>query len=128
VNDDVEVDKGLTSDKPGSPSLSPFFWLRDDEEGGTAESLSESLLLDTPLRHNAPTFSDIKDSDEENHHNMTPNVSSSGHFCFSVCCLKYCAHWIYISCRAKLRIQRSLIVKFLNGAKYLAPLSCVLLQ
>jgi BRCA1-associated RING domain protein 1 len=33
VNDDVEEDKGLTSDKPGSPSLSPFFWLRNDEEG-----------------------------------------------------------------------------------------------
>jgi BRCA1-associated RING domain protein 1 len=52
------------------------------KKGGTAETLSESLLLGTPLRHNAPTFSDMKDSDEENHHSMTPNVSSSGHLCF----------------------------------------------
>ncbi|TVU20642.1 hypothetical protein EJB05_36857 [Eragrostis curvula] len=75
-NGDVEenTDKDLTSDKPGSPSLSPFFWLRDEEEeGGTAETFSEPLSLDTPLRHNAPTFSDIKDSDDENPCNMTPN-------------------------------------------------------
>jgi hypothetical protein len=92
VNDDVEEDKALTSDEPGSPSLSPFFWLRDDEERGTAETLSEPLSLDTPLRHNAPTFSDIFGSDEENHHNMTPNVSSYDHFCFSVYHLTLCAY------------------------------------
>ncbi|KAK3135120.1 hypothetical protein QOZ80_5BG0414820 [Eleusine coracana subsp. coracana] len=73
VNGDVEEDKALTSDKPGSPTLSPFFWLRDEEEGATAETFSEPLSLDTPLRHNAPTFSDIQDSDDENPHNMTPN-------------------------------------------------------
>ncbi|GJM89024.1 hypothetical protein PR202_ga05620 [Eleusine coracana subsp. coracana] len=74
VNGDVEEDKALTSDKPGSPTLSPFFWLRDEEEeGATAETFSEPLSLDTPLCHNAPTFSDIQDSDDENPHNMTPN-------------------------------------------------------
>lgn len=76
-NRDVDKDKTLNSDIPESPSLSPFFWLREEEEneGGTAETLSEPLSLDTPLRHNAPTFSDIKDSDDERPNNMTPNVS-----------------------------------------------------
>ncbi|KAL6609684.1 hypothetical protein ACP70R_039653 [Stipagrostis hirtigluma subsp. patula] len=75
-NGEVEEDKdkALASDEPGSPSLSPFFWLREEkEEGCTAETLSEPLSLDTPLRHNAPTFSDIKDSDDEVPHGMTPN-------------------------------------------------------
>lgn len=73
LSGDVEEgkDKALTSDRPESPSLSPFFWLRG--EGGTAETLSDPLSLDTPLRHNAPTFSDIKDSDDETPINMTPN-------------------------------------------------------
>ncbi|OEL22371.1 Protein BREAST CANCER SUSCEPTIBILITY 1-like protein [Dichanthelium oligosanthes] len=77
LNGDAEGDKNktLNSDRPESPSLSPFFWLREqeEEEGGTAETLSEPLSLDTPLRHNAPTFSDIKDSDDEIPNNMTPN-------------------------------------------------------
>ncbi|CAL4902328.1 unnamed protein product [Urochloa decumbens] len=76
LNGDAEEDKTrtLNSDRPESPSLSPFFWLREEEEeGGTAGSLSEPLSLDTPLRHNAPTFSDIKDSDDEIPNNMTPN-------------------------------------------------------
>ncbi|CAN6327654.1 unnamed protein product [Urochloa humidicola] len=77
LNGDAEEDKTKTSnsDRPEIPSLSPFFWLREEEEeeGGTAGSLSEPLSLDTPLRHNAPTFSDIKDSDDEITNNMTPN-------------------------------------------------------
>ncbi|KAF0925258.1 hypothetical protein E2562_015971 [Oryza meyeriana var. granulata] len=75
-NDHVEEGKyAVTSAQPGSPSLSPFFWLRDQEEevGCTAETLSETLSLDTPLRHNAPSFSDIKDSDDEIPFNTTPN-------------------------------------------------------
>nr|CAB3461012.1 unnamed protein product [Digitaria exilis] len=77
VNDDAEEtqNKTMNSDRPESPSLSPFFWLREEEEeeGGTAGSLSEPLSLDTPLRHNAPTFSDIIDSDDEIPNNITPN-------------------------------------------------------
>ncbi|KAJ1263599.1 hypothetical protein BS78_09G198000 [Paspalum vaginatum] len=75
LNGDVQEDKDktLNSDGPESPSLSPFFWLREEQEGGTAETLSEPLSLDTPLRHNAPTFSDMKDSDDEIPNNMTPN-------------------------------------------------------
>jgi BRCA1-associated RING domain protein 1 len=86
LNVDAEEDtnKTLNSDKPESPSLSPFFWLREEEEeGATAGSLSEPPSLDTPMCHNAPTFSDIMDSDDELPNNMTPNVSSCEHFfCF----------------------------------------------
>lgn len=41
--------------------------------------LSEPPSLDTPLRHNAPTISDIKDSDDERPTDMTPNVSYLEH-------------------------------------------------
>lgn len=129
-----DKDKTLNSDIPESPSLSPFFWLREEEEneGGTAETLSEPPSLDTPLRHNAPTFSDIKDSDDERPIDMTPNVSYLEHvflffprfFGFLVQLL--CLPFGYMCCRAKLRFQKYSTVKSLNGAKDLAPLSCVL--
>ncbi|XP_057983911.1 uncharacterized protein LOC131168474 isoform X2 [Malania oleifera] len=49
----------------GEPVFSPFFWLREDED---AEILSQMMdsdhVMDTPLL-NAPSFSDMKDSDEE---------------------------------------------------------------
>ncbi|KAM0822445.1 hypothetical protein ACQ4PT_071484 [Festuca glaucescens] len=69
-------DKALASDKSEGISLSPFFWLREreDEVGGTVETLSEPLSLATPLRHNAPCYSDIKDSEDETPLNMTPNL------------------------------------------------------
>ncbi|KAL5231242.1 hypothetical protein ABZP36_030018 [Zizania latifolia] len=77
LNGDVGEGKSkpVASAQPGSP-LPLFFWLREeeDEEGCTAETLSQTLSLDTPLRHNAPTFSDIiKDSDHEIPLNTTPN-------------------------------------------------------
>uniref|UniRef100_A0ACD5T8Q5 Uncharacterized protein n=1 Tax=Avena sativa TaxID=4498 RepID=A0ACD5T8Q5_AVESA len=76
LNDDAQdKDKTLASDKPEGFSLSPFFWLREreDEEGGTLETLSEPLSLATPLRHNAPCFSDIQGSEDETPPNMTPH-------------------------------------------------------
>ena len=75
-DDDQGKDKALASDKSEGFSLSPFFWLREreDEECGTVETLSEPLSLATPLRHNAPCFSDIKDSEDETPPNSTPNV------------------------------------------------------
>ncbi|CAM0954668.1 unnamed protein product [Alopecurus aequalis] len=74
-DDDQGKDKALASDKSEGFSLSPFFCLgeREDEEGGTVETLSEPLSLGTPLRHNAPCFSDIKDSEDETPPNATPN-------------------------------------------------------
>jgi BRCA1-associated RING domain protein 1 len=79
-----DKDNTLNSDIPDNPSLSPFFWLKEQEEnvGGTAETLSEPLSLDTALCHNVPTFSDIKDSDDEMPNDMTPNVSYFGHVLF----------------------------------------------
>ena len=62
----------------GEPVLSPFFWLRDEEN---VENLSQdsgkSPFNDMPFS-NAPTFSDIKDSDDENSPRSTPDVSKFG--------------------------------------------------
>uniref|UniRef100_A0A0D9WII5 RING-type E3 ubiquitin transferase BRCA1 n=1 Tax=Leersia perrieri TaxID=77586 RepID=A0A0D9WII5_9ORYZ len=82
TNDDAEEgrNKAMASAQPGSPSLSPFFWLREQEEEQedcTAETLSQTLSLDTPLRHNAPSFSDIKDSDDEIPTDTTPNSKAA---------------------------------------------------
>ena len=102
LNGDAEEDKNKTliSDRPESPSLSPFFWLRGEkeEECGTAGTSSEPLSLETPLRHNAPTFSDLIGSDEETPNNATPNVSSSEHFFpFFILnsWLNFCAHHLF---------------------------------
>lgn len=76
LNHDAQgKDKALASDKSEGFSLSPFFWLREreDEEVCTAETLSEPLSLATPLRHNAPCFSDIQGSEDDTHPNTTPN-------------------------------------------------------
>ncbi|KAM0872487.1 hypothetical protein ACQ4PT_038698 [Festuca glaucescens] len=76
LNQDAQgKEKALDSDKSEGISLSPFFWLREreDEVGGTVETLSEPLSLATPLRHNAPCYSDIKDSEDKTPLNMTPN-------------------------------------------------------
>lgn len=79
LNDDAEHGKdAMASDKPGCFSLSPFFWLREGEdEGGTAETLSDPLSLDTPLRHNAPCYSDIQDSDDKTPPIRTPNSKAA---------------------------------------------------
>lgn len=63
------------TDEKGGLRLSPFFWLRDEEN---MENLSQetdtNAFIDMPLP-NAPTFSDIKDSDDENTPRLTPEVS-----------------------------------------------------
>ncbi|XP_073004975.1 protein BREAST CANCER SUSCEPTIBILITY 1 homolog [Typha latifolia] len=76
-NDETDKDGQVASDKQSSPSLSPFFWLREEEEQEedgleNAERLSSQHSLDTPSHHNAPCFSDMKDSDDEMPFNMTP--------------------------------------------------------
>ncbi|KAK2980540.1 hypothetical protein RJ640_015925 [Escallonia rubra] len=72
----------VLKDKPalnerGEPVLSPFFWLREDEEDAEKEdeeNPSQQMygdhLMDTPP--GAPCFSDIKDSDDEAPQKMTP--------------------------------------------------------
>lgn len=68
-------DKPVLNDK-GEPVLSPFFWLRDEEDvEKSSQHTDEDQFLDmTPL--NAPAFSDIKDSDDEYPSSSTPTVSA----------------------------------------------------
>lgn len=74
--DDVKTDNCAVApyDNKGSPSLSPFFWLREEDDEENAERPSAQQTIDTPPSHNAPCFSDIKDSDDEAPCNMTPKV------------------------------------------------------
>ena len=81
-----------------SPNLSPFFWLQDDED---VEKPSQPLEMDhltgTPAK--APSFSDIKDSDDDVPSKMSPRVCKAVHVCS--CCQFQCAlvfkskHFIY---------------------------------
>jgi hypothetical protein len=135
LNQDAQgKDKALASDKSEGISLSPFFWLREreDEVIGTVETLSEPLSLATPLRHNAPCYSDIKDSEDETPLNTTPNVCFLNIFLFlnfMLTSLKELFLTIsYLSCRAKLGFHKFLIVKSSNGPRDLALRSCVLLH
>ncbi|KAL6546337.1 hypothetical protein OROMI_022058 [Orobanche minor] len=55
----------------GEPTLSPFFWLRDEDD---LEQLShqtdENQVMYTPL--DVPSFSDLKDSDDQVHCGISP--------------------------------------------------------
>lgn len=60
----------------GELVFSPFFWLREEED---VENLSQQTDWDLPLSSslpNAPSFSDIKGSDDEMPSELTPKVSS----------------------------------------------------
>lgn len=57
----------------GEPMLSPFFWLRDKDEENLSQHTDGDQLTDSPP--NVPTFSDIKDSDDEYSARLTPPVS-----------------------------------------------------
>ncbi|KAL6282708.1 hypothetical protein ACE6H2_013637 [Prunus campanulata] len=54
----------------GEPMLSPFFWLRDKDEENLSQHTDGDQLTDSPP--NVPTFSDIKDSDDEYSARLTP--------------------------------------------------------
>lgn len=52
-------------DENGEPALSPFFWLRDEENiESQSQCIEEDQLIDVPPS-NVPCFSDIRDSDDE---------------------------------------------------------------
>ncbi|GAB4824757.1 hypothetical protein Ancab_007620 [Ancistrocladus abbreviatus] len=59
------------------PSLSPFFWLREEED---VANLSEGTDMDhlTNTLVNPPVFSDIKDSDDEIPSKATEDVTYIG--------------------------------------------------
>ncbi|KAK4254598.1 hypothetical protein QN277_009956 [Acacia crassicarpa] len=53
-------------------ALSPFFWLRDEKDGEkSTQGTVEEKLSDTPTP-NLPSFSDLRDSDDENPSKATP--------------------------------------------------------
>lgn len=53
------------TDEGGEPGLSPFFWLRDEENVEDLSQISgKSPFHDVPFP-DVPTFSDIKESDDE---------------------------------------------------------------
>lgn len=54
------------------PVLSPFFWLREDDDAEKLTQQTDGDLMDTPP--DVPCFSDIKDSDDEIPCRSTPNV------------------------------------------------------
>lgn len=79
-------DSSILKEKPafddkGDPVFKPFFWLRerDDDSEEASEDLSAQLMEDDcskgTSQHNAPCFSDIKDSDNGSTIKMTPTVS-----------------------------------------------------
>ncbi|KAL9404001.1 hypothetical protein Peur_000973 [Populus x canadensis] len=75
-NDSSVSKKNPVVDEKGERMLSPFFWLRDEDGEKSSQHTDVDQLLDiTPP--NVPTFSDIKDSDDEN----PPESSSKGAVC-----------------------------------------------
>lgn len=76
--DKLQDHSGLLKDKPvlSEQGLvrSPFFWLREDEDVEKSSQQSDADIYTTPP--NIPTFSDIKDSDDRNSHQLSPEVSS----------------------------------------------------
>ncbi|KAK9268132.1 hypothetical protein L1049_010572 [Liquidambar formosana] len=71
-NSSIVLNEKPTFNEKGELVFSPFFWLREDEDG---EKISQQMdgdhLIDTPPP-NGPTFSDLKDSDNEMPSKMTP--------------------------------------------------------
>lgn len=71
----TENERPLQSEKE-DPVLSPFFWLREEDNG---EKLSQHTDEDqliagpTPI---PPSFSDLKDTDDENPSKAAPSVST----------------------------------------------------
>ena len=63
-----------------SLNLSPFFWLRDDEDvEKPSQQIEMDYLTGTPAK--APSFSDIKDSDDDVPSKMSPKVCKAIHYC-----------------------------------------------
>lgn len=63
-NISVESGKQPPLNENGEQVLMPFFWLRDEEDGEKSTQHSDrDQITNTPLK--IPTFSDIKDSEDE---------------------------------------------------------------
>ncbi|KAL5977413.1 hypothetical protein ACLOJK_021759 [Asimina triloba] len=71
----VLKDKPAFNEK-GDPMFKPFFWLREADDGDAMEDLSQQGAGDhlTCTPYNAPTFSDIKDSNDGSPIKTTPTA------------------------------------------------------
>lgn len=80
IEEKSKQDSTTLKDKPvlnerGEPVLSPFFWLSDKDAENLSEPSTGDQFNDFPSP-NVPTFSDIKDSDDEDCTRLSPLVSS----------------------------------------------------
>ncbi|XP_064970451.1 protein BREAST CANCER SUSCEPTIBILITY 1 homolog isoform X1 [Musa acuminata AAA Group] len=63
---ELNDNKKLFADDTEDPSLSPFFWLRgNDDIDESPQKPSDQQIMETPSPQSAPCFSDMKDSDDE---------------------------------------------------------------
>ena len=75
---ELNDNKKLFADDTEDPSLSPFFWLRgNDDIDESPQKPSDQQIMETPSPQSAPCFSDMKDSDDEKPTLPTPTVSTS---------------------------------------------------
>ncbi|XP_016502913.2 protein BREAST CANCER SUSCEPTIBILITY 1 homolog [Nicotiana tabacum] len=66
----IEKDRSMLNEK-GEPVLSPFFWLREEEDvERSSQQTDGDIIRDTPPV--IPCFSDIKDMDDEVHCELSP--------------------------------------------------------
>lgn len=71
-------------DEKGNPIFRPFFWLREENEDDRVEDLSADLsqnhdIAIDSLERIVPSFSDIKDSDDDIPTKVSPSVSTYGY-------------------------------------------------
>ena len=75
------VNDRVLFDEHGNPLLSPFFWLRDheiEEVDGTQMPNSQPTQFTQTTQASpsvCPSFSDLKDSNDEGYHQEVQNVS-----------------------------------------------------
>ncbi|TKY71943.1 BREAST CANCER SUSCEPTIBILITY 1-like [Spatholobus suberectus] len=67
----MESERPLQSEKH-DPVLSPFFWLREEKDGEKLSQHTDEDQFIDGLTPNPPSFSDLKDSDDENPSNVAP--------------------------------------------------------
>ncbi|XP_055820143.1 protein BREAST CANCER SUSCEPTIBILITY 1 homolog [Solanum dulcamara] len=65
----IERDRSMLNEK-GELVLSPFFWLREEDVERSSQQTDKDIIMDTPPA--VPSFSDMKDLDDEVHCEMSP--------------------------------------------------------
>lgn len=71
----MESERPLQSEKQDCV-LSPFFWLREEKDGDKLSQPTDDDQVIEGLTPIPPSFSDLKDSDDENTSNDAPLVST----------------------------------------------------